>query len=283
VNLDPSAVPPVLRLEPIGERRYAVQNEGDATTRNVVFGGQLLAQTIMAAAAHSPDKTVKTISIIFARSGRVDAPTEIDVETFHSGRTFASHTISAWQGDRLCSRALVLTHAHEPDLITHQSDMPVLAPAHGEPVSDNAAFPGAEYVIADGVDLIDSSAPIGPAELAVWYRSPQTPDHPLVNQAVLAWGTDGFLIGTAMRPHAGVGYDRAHLDLSTGVIGHTLTFHRPFSMRDWVLMSHESPFAGGGRSYGRCHIHDTTGTLVASYVQDNMIREMPAGMEHKRM
>ena len=284
MTIDPAALPPILRLEPVGTARYRASNEGDPATNNVVFGGQLLAQMIMAAAAHSDGKTVKTISAIFARAARADADTEISVDTFHSGRAFASHTVSVWQGDRLCARASVLTHAQEADVIAHQQDRPTATPpSAGRAASDHAVFPGAEYVIADNVDLVDSAGPTGPAELSVWYRSQHTPDDPIVNQAVLAWGTDGFLIGTAMRPHPGVAYDRAHVDLSTGVISHTLTFHRAFSMHDWLLMSHEAPFAGGGRSYGRCHIHDATGTLVASYVQDSIIREMPKAQERRLM
>lgn len=283
MTIDPEALPSILRLEPVGEARYRVSNEGDPATNNVVFGGQLLAQMVMAA-AHSDGKSIKTISAIFARAARVDADTEISVDTFHSGRAFASHTVSVWQGDRLCARGSVLCHATEADVIAHQVDRPTATPPdEGCPASDHAVFPGAEYVIADDVDLVDSSGPTGPAELSVWYRSRHTPDDLIVNQAVLAWGTDGFLIGTAMRPHAGVAYDRAHVDLSTGVISHTLTFHRGFSMHDWLLMSHEAPFAGGGRSYGRCHIHDSEGTLVASYVQDAMIREMPKGSQRRTM
>ena len=282
--IDPAALPPILRLEQVGAARYRVSNEGDPAINNVVFGGQLLAQMIMAATASSDDKTVKTISAIFARAARVDADTEISVETFHSGRTFASHTVSVRQAERLCTQASVLTHASQADVIAHQVDRPpATPPSGGLRASDHAVFPGAEYVIADNVDLVDSSGPTGPPELSVWYRSPHTPDDPIVNQAVLAWGTDGFLIGTAMRPHPGVAYDRAHVDLSTGVISHTLTFHRGFSMRDWLLLSHEAPFAGAGRSYGRCHVHDAQGTLVASYVQDAMIRQMPESSKQRTM
>jgi len=273
----------ILHLEPVGENRYAVENLGDAAVNPVVFGGQLLAQMITAAGAHSPGKTVKTIHTTFARAARVDADTELIVDTFHAGRAFASHTITAVQGDRVCARAQVLTDAEEPDLIAHHDAAPALTPPDGEGATGHSVFPGAEFVIADGVDLVDSAAPVGPAELTVWYRSLHTADEPLLNQAVFSWGTDGFLIGTAMRPHAGMGYDRAHVDLSTGVIGHTLTFHRPFSMTDWLLMQHESPFAGGGRSYGRCHIFDSAGELVASYIQDNMIRAMPDGQHGKGM
>lgn len=268
-------VPEILRLEPLSSHRYAVANFGEADS--VVFGGQLLAQMITAAVVHSPDKTVKTISVIFARAARASAETEIDVHTFHAGRSFASHTVTAWQGDRLCARASVLTHCTEPDLVAHQLAAPDLTPPTGENAArDHSVFPGAEYVIAAEVDLMDSTAAAGPAELTVWYRWPDAPDDPAINQAALAWGTDGFLIGTAMRPHEGLGYDRAHVDIATGVISHTLTFHRPVAMTDWLVMSHTSPFAGGGRTYGRCDIHDTSGTLIASYVQDSMLRAMDA-------
>jgi len=279
-----SHLPDVLRLEPLSSHRYSVANVGEPDA--VVFGGQLLAQMIMAASVDSPHKTVKTINVILARAAKVDAETEVDVQTFHAGRSFASHTITAWQGDRLCARASVLTHSAEDDLITHQLDMsPATPPDTATPARDHSVFPGAEYVIAHGVDLTDSAAPTGPAELTVWYRWPDAPGDPdlpadasntqaVINQAALAWGTDGFLIGTAMRPHAGIAYDRAHVDIATGVVSHTLTFHRPFVMTDWVVMTHESPFAGGGRSYGRCDIHDRAGTLIASYVQDSMIRAM---------
>jgi acyl-CoA thioesterase-2 len=275
-------LPSVLALHELSERSYRVDNHGDPDVHNVVFGGQLLAQMIMAATRHSPGMSVKTINAIFARAGRVDAETTIDVETIHSGRAFASHTITVRQGDRLCSRALVLAHAEQDDLISHQPDAPDLVPpADGDPAifTGGLAFPGAEHMVDGGVDTTDSSLPARPAELDVWLRSTITPDDPTVNQAVLAWATDGFLIGTAMLPHIGFGQDRAHRDLSTGVLNHTLTFHRPFSLADWALMRHDSPFAGGGRSHGRCLVFDRAGSLVASYVQDNMIRPMPEGTQ----
>lgn len=274
---DVSDLPTILQLEAVGDARYAVANAGDASTHNVLFGGQVLAQTIMAAAAHSPDKTVKTIHTIFSRAGRVDAATELEVDTFHAGRAVASHTITVWQGDRLCARSSVLAHRHDDDFISHQMQATPgdVAPANNDPIArDHSVFPGAEYSIANGVDLMNSDAPSGPPELTVRYRLPGAPTDPIVNQAVLAWGTDGFLIGTAMRPHAGVAYDRAHVDIATGVISHTLTFHRPFSIVDWVTMTHTSPFTGGGRGYGQCHVHDASGQLVASFVQDCLIRPM---------
>jgi acyl-CoA thioesterase II len=127
------------------------------------------------------------------------------------------------------------------------------------------------------VDTYRPDAPVGPAELFAWLRYRGAPEDVASNQAILAWATDGFLIGTAMRPHAGVGQADAHKSLSTGVVGHTLTFHEPFTARDWLLLAHESPHAGAGRCYGRAHVFTRDGRLVASFVQDAMIRAAAPG------
>ena len=77
-----------------------------------------------------------------------------------------------------------------------------------------------------------------------------------------------------MLPHAGVGQAQAHSTLSTGVISHTLTFHEPAPASGWTLMRHHSTYAGRGRGYGRADVFTADGLLVASFVQDSMIRPM---------
>jgi acyl-CoA thioesterase len=227
----------------------------------------------------SPDKAVKTVHAIFARAGTVTQPIDYERDPMHAGRTFASETITAWQGDRLCSRAMLLLHAEEPDLVRHGIAMPDV----GGPMdavdqgASGLVFPGAELRIVDGVDIWSHEAPEGPAEFFVWTRFPDAPGDPAVAQAALAWATDGLLIGTALRPHGGVGQDQAHIGISTGVVSHTLTFHEPFDARGWLLIAHDSLYAGRGRSYGRAQVFTEDGALVASFVQDNMIRQVAGG------
>jgi acyl-CoA thioesterase len=266
----------LLKLEPTGPGRYRVENEGDPGVRDVVFGGQLLGQMIMAASAGSPGKQVRTLHTIFARAARVSAATELAVERIHDGRSFASANLTAWQGERLCARSLVLLDAPDPDLIRHAAPAPrVDGPEQAVDTGPSPlVFPGAELRLVGGVDTWSPAAPVGPAELFAWVRYAGAPDDVATNQAILAWGTDGFLIGTALRPHAGIGQADAHRTLSTGVVGHTLTFHEPFTTRDWLLIAHESPHAGAGRSYGRAQVFTRAGRLVASFVQDSMIRAM---------
>ena len=262
-----------LRLEPTGPDRYCAVNAESG--HGVIFGGQLLAQSIVAGLAGHDGKRVKTVHTVFARGGSPDAPVEIAVDRMHAGRAFASSTVTISQGDRLCTRSLVLLTADEPDFIRHADPAPDgPGPDHATPVGE--AEGAWQIRIAGGVD-IDDPAAVGPADLDVWTRFVGAPDDPAVDQALLAFATDGFLIATAMRPHAGVGQAEAHVSVSTGVISHTLTFHEPAPARAWLLLSHHSPYAGRGRSYGTADVFRADGALVASYVQDAMIRPLDQG------
>lgn len=261
-----------LTLEPVGPGRYRAPNV--RVGHAVVFGGQLLAQSIVAGREGHADKTVKTLHTVFARGASPDAPVEIEVDPMHAGRSFASSAVTIHQGGRLCTRSLVLLSADEPDVIRH-ADAPAALSTPEQATASPESAGAWEVRTVGGVDGADPGA-VGPAELDVWTRFAGAPDDPAIDQALVAFATDGFLIGTAMRPHAGVGQAQAHVTLSTGVISHTLTFHEPCAAREWLLLSHRSPYAGRGRSYGRADVFRTDGQLVASFVQDGMIRAMPA-------
>src|SRR5690606_28932470 len=132
---------------------------------------------------------------------------------------------------------------------------------------------GGDVRIEDDVDLGDPSA-VGPPDLCVGSRIPSAPEDPATRLAPLATAQASFTPCTAMRPHAGVGQSQPHVTLSTGVLSHTLTFHEPFSAREWLLLAHHSVHAGHGRCYGRADVFRGDGALVASFVQDGMIRRI---------
>src|SRR5581483_1472035 len=75
-------------LELSGEPPYQAAHVGPG--HGVVFGGQILAQIIVAASRAVPDKRVKSLHTIFARGGTTDAPLELGVDPMHAGRAFAS-------------------------------------------------------------------------------------------------------------------------------------------------------------------------------------------------
>jgi acyl-CoA thioesterase len=265
----------VLDLEPTGEGHFRGENFVTGQGGGVVFGGQLLAQSIVAASSVDPTKEVKSIHTVFARGGALDQPLDIEVDAMHVGRALASATVTVRQGEQLCTRSLVLLSAVEPDLIRHGTPAPDVGPPEdATPIGGEGAF--WEIRVVGGVDLSDPDE-VGPAELGAWVRFPGAEARGVTGQALLAYATDGFLIGTAMRPHAGIGQSMAHVSISTSVLSHTLTFHEPVDAGEWHLLAHESPYAGRGRTYGRANIFTVDGRLVGSFVQDNMIRAFSDG------
>jgi acyl-CoA thioesterase-2 len=262
-----------LRLEEIGPDRYRAENA--KSPHGVVFGGQLLAQSIVAGLVGHEDKRAKTLHTVFARSASPDVPLDITVEPMQAGRAFASNTVTISQGDRLCTRSVLLLSADEADFIRHADPAPAVTPPRDD-VPPVEGSDGWQVHLAGHAD-INTPELTGPPELDVWTRFAGAPDDAALDQPLLAFATDGFLIGTAMRPHAGVGQSQAHVTVSTGVMSHTLTFHEPFSASEWLLLSHRSVYAGHGRCYGRANVFTADGTLVASFVQDGMIRPLDKG------
>ncbi|HXZ62094.1 MAG TPA: acyl-CoA thioesterase domain-containing protein [Acidimicrobiales bacterium] len=262
-----------LTLERVGPDRYRATNLESG--HHVVFGGQLLAQSVIAGLADQEGKTVKTIHTVFARGASPDEGLDITVDRMHTGRSVASSTVTISQGDRLCTRSLVLLSADEPDVIRH-ADEP-RSSTRPDDVAATVRSEGAWQIgIVGNVDISDPDL-VGPPELDVWIRFAGAPDDPRIDQALVAYSTDGFLIGTAMRPHAGIGQAQAHVTLSTGVLSHTLTFHERCPAGQWHLLQQWSSYAGHGRSYGRGDIFREDGQLAASFVQDAMIRARSGG------
>jgi len=270
---DATSVVEMLTLQQTGPDGFLAQNLSGPSP--VVFGGQILAQTVVAASQSVPGKELKSFHTIFARGASPERPLEIDVEPLQDGRSFASLSISTRQADRLCTRSVALLHSPDADLIRHSADPPSV-PTPAQTPTRPGGHPWWEIRVVDDVDLLDPDQ-VGPPELQVWSRFSDVPPGLAASQALLAFASDGLLIATAMRPHEGVGQSLAHLTISTSVVAQTVSFHEPFDAGGWLLLVHHSPWAGRGRSYGSADVFSEDGRLVASFTQENMIRDMPAG------
>jgi acyl-CoA thioesterase len=263
-----------LDLRSLGPNRFAADNV-QGGERGMVFGGELIAKMLVAAARNDGSKPVKAAHGVFARTVQVDQDVQIDVDSLHNGRSFASATVSMKQGDRECARALVLLSEPEDDLIRHAAAMPeVGGPADAEAYDDPSTW--REVRSVGGVDIRDETA-VGPPDLYLWMRFPEASDDPIVAQGLLAHATASYLIGTAMRPHEGIGQSIAHRDISTGIIGHSVSFEEAFDPRQWLLLAHASPYAGRGRTTGTGMVFTEDGQLVANFTQQAMIRHFAGG------
>jgi acyl-CoA thioesterase-2 len=267
-----------LDLRSSGEQSFEVPKVQDDLGRQVVFGGEVLGQAIVAASRTHPTKRVKSVQTIFARGMHTGSPIDIRVETMHEGRNLGSATVTFSQDGRLCARGLVLLDVGERDLVRHQPSMPPVDPPD-ESAATVHRLAAPETIIVDEVD-IDDPAAIGEPELRLWVRFAGAPTaDTAIARAVLSYATDGWLIATAMRPHDGIGQSMAHKQISTGVVSHALSFHADPDPTDWHLIDHRSVFAGGGRCYGSANVFSSAGELVASFTQEALLRHFPEGQD----
>jgi acyl-CoA thioesterase-2 len=278
-----SEVPAVLQVEDLGDGRWSAPHPtDDPEGRDVVFSGQILAQMIMASdAAVAGQKEVKSIHAIFARAGTYSAGLmELRLEAMHSGRAWGSDTITAYQGERLLSRGLVLLNTVEPNLMRHSPAMPdVPGPDAATPNPSITVFPGAEARLVDAPDAVGAD---GSPAMYFWTRYPESFESVAANQAIVAWTQPGFIIGLAMRPHTEINIADAHTSISTGVISHTAHFHEPADVGDWLLVAQEATYAGRGRVFGSGSVFTQDGTLVSTFAQDSMARGVDAPIDPKR-
>jgi acyl-CoA thioesterase II len=275
---------PVLQVEALDETRWTAPHpDEDPEKRDVVFSGQLLGQMIMvASAAAGGEKELKSIHAVFARAGAYSAgPVQYEREGMHAGRAWASDTITAYQGERLLARSLVLLNTVEPDLMRHAPAMPdVPGPEDCEPQAVLVVYPGSEV---RPVDRPDARSPDGSPMSHYWVRPPVAFDSIAESQAAVAWCQPGFTIGTAMQPHREkVQLGDAHRTISTGVISHTSHFHDHAEAGEWLLVVNTAAFAGNGRVFGSGAVFGRDGALVSTFGQDAMVRHAEGPIDSPR-
>lgn len=239
----------------------------------VAFGGELIAQAMVAAERTHPGKRVRTVHTLFTRAVRLDRPSEIRLDRMHSGRNLASATVSVVQEERICARSMVLLDVPEPDLVRHGHPMPVVMPPDPAKARPHP-LGGPETIVVGDVDLDDPDL-AGPPTLQLWVRFRGAPADPAVTRQLLAFASDGWLIATAMRPHRGIGQSMSHRDFSTSVVSHSLSFTDDFRPDQWLLLDHESVHTGNGRALGRAQVYTVDGQLVAGFSQDALLRAWP--------
>ena len=105
----------------------------------------------------------------------------------------------------------------------------------------------------------------------VWIKANEKVDLNLPMQhQILAYASDYNLLTTAVLPHQDV-LNRSKVFFAS--LDHAIWFHRDFKIDDWLLYATDSPSASGSRGFSRGNIFDHDGHLVASVVQEGLIRQ----------
>jgi len=249
-----------------------------------VFGGQVLGQAFMAANQTVEGRRAHSLHAYFLRAGNPLAPIIYEVERIRDGSSFTTRRVVAIQhGQAILNMAI--SFQVEEDGFEHQAQMPdVPRPddlvstaelrckvAETLPEHKRAILTCERPIEIRPVQPVDLFEPerLPPCQ-QVWLRAVgKLPDDPALHQAVLAYSSDFTLLATAFLPH-GISYFQRNILAAS--LDHAMWFHRPFRVDDWLLYTMDSPSASSGRGLGRGCIFTRDGKLVASVVQEGMIR-----------
>lgn len=249
-----------------------------------VFGGQVLGQALMAAYATVEAQQAHSLHAYFLHPGDMAAPIVYQVERLRDGRSFLARRVHAIQHGRTIFSMMASFQKPEAGL-AHQFEMPKV-PGPDELVSQTELRErwlddcppklrrGWMRELAIDFRPVDPVNPFKPVVLPpqqhIWFRAAGAlPDSEPLHQAVLAYASDFNFLGTAMRPHGVNWFSKGMVCAS---LDHAMWFHRPVKADEWLLYSMDSPSSSGARGMNRGLIFAQDGTLVATDMQEGLMR-----------
>jgi acyl-CoA thioesterase-2 len=250
-----------------------------------VFGGQVAGQALVAAArtVQLDDGSVHSLHAYFLRPGDPSVPILYQVDRIRDGRSFTTRRVVAIQHGEAIFNLQASFHAHEEGM-EHQAPMPTdvdppeALPSFKERWADQAEQLGEWYTRPRPIDFrtadwgpTDRRRPLPPRQ-RVWMKAAGTlPDDPILHTCVLTYASDMTLLDTTILPHGGE-YEENRLMMAS--LDHAMWFHRPFRADEWLLYDQDTPSASGSRGLARGLVFSATGELVASVVQEGLIRRV---------
>lgn len=250
-----------------------------------VFGGQVAAQALVAAARTAPETmAVHSLHSYFLRPGDPAVPIVYDVDRIRDGRSFSTRRVLARQHGRAIY-ALTASFQVDEEGFDHQDAMPdVPSPedsfdvvaAMRERNPDATAEWDREWAALDLRYAVHTPPARGggepvPARATYWIKvGGQLPDETLVHQAALTYASDLTLIRVTLIPHGNLTPSDPRVQAAS--LDHTVWFHRPFRADEWLLYDQESPNASGARGLALGRLFSEDGRLVATVAQEGLIR-----------
>lgn len=249
-----------------------------------VFGGQVLGQALSAAQHTVEDRVAHSLHAYFLRRGDINAPIIYEVDRARDGGSFSTRRVVAIQHGRPIFN-LAASFQRPEEGLEHQADMPEVPGPEGlKDLTEVASELLEKIPLKMRRYLTDKRPfefrPVRPFDFAepemlppvkhVWIRAvDKLPENQALHQNLLAYVSDYELLGTATLPH-GLVFGRGTIIMAS--LDHALWFHRRIAVDQWLLYSMDSPSASGARGFCRGQLFSEDGVLVASTVQEGLVR-----------
>jgi len=269
-------------LAPAGEDRFTGLSPHNGWRR--VFGGQVLAQALVAAERTVVDRQPHSLHAYFLLGGDPKKPILFEVERLRDGRSFTTRRVVARQDGMAIFVMTASFHGQETGL-DHAAPPPAAPP----PAACASPYEAVDMLEAPSrfrmKGMLDTTWPIEyrPTDLSryapeakretgqsFWTRiGERLPDDPALHRAALLYLSDMTLLDVALRPHGMTIYDHR---LQVASLDHALWFHRPARADEWLLYAQDSPNAANATALVRGLLYAADGTLVSSVAQEGLLR-----------
>lgn len=251
--------------------------------RQRVFGGQVAGQALVAAGRTVSEGRVHSLHCYFLRPGDPKIPILYEVDRIRDGKSFTTRRVVAIQHGRAIFNLDASFHKDEPGLEYH-SPMPEVPAPETLPTFMERLKPFLRELgpwaeqerpidirLCDPVDTPPSTW--RQPNAYAWIRtSGALPDDPMLHNCILTYASDMTLLDTTVRPHGLVWCPDRKLMMAS--LDHSIWFHRPFRVDEWLLYAQVTPSSSGGRGLATGSIFTRSGVLVASIAQEGLIRPL---------
>lgn len=252
-----------------------------------VFGGQVIAQSLVAAYRTVPDdRLCHSLHAYFIRPGDPKVPIIYQVDHSRDGGSFTTRRIVAIQHGKQIFNMAASFHVREESW-DYQHEMPEvdgpenlkeLRERRLEIVDRIPEDMREDFVSPRAIEMRD----VGPLDLLdpepasdrhhVWFRVARPiEDTPALHHCLLAYASDMSLLGSSLRPH---GLTWLSGRVMSASLDHAMWLHQPIKFDEWHLYSMDAPFTGNGRGFNRGLIFNESGQLVASVAQEGLVRRV---------
>jgi acyl-CoA thioesterase-2 len=278
----------VLRVEALGGDRFVSRRPQRSLGR--VYGGEVAAQGLCAAAATvDGGRAPHSLHVSYLGLGDPDEPLEYEVRRLRDSRLYATRWVTASQGTRLIATLTASFQAARPGL-RHQLAAPDVGalpppeslPTRAELVTEAfgadapAAAAGPWPIDIRYLDHAPWARPSGPDRAPanrLWLRcAGSVPADELSHAAVLTYASDLTMFEPVAFPHnteaEPVWEQLSRGEMRGATLEHTIWFHRPVRVDEWLLHEQESPIADDSRGLATGRFYTGAGELVASVAQE---------------
>ena len=272
----------LMAIEPLGNNEFVAPAAPEGGLRT--FGGQFLAHTLRAAQlCVDSSKSIHSSHSYFLRPGDVDALTQLHVEEVRDGRSFSVRQVVAYQSGLELFRSTLSFHVAE-DGLEWSPKVHFDVPGPDQEImsyydyweSQSSELTGAWHGRSRPMDILYINPPDLPEGTSItepqlmWLRinEPIGEDRCL-QEAALAYIADATLVDHVLLPH---GYRWQDDRLTGASLDHSMWFHQEVLADEWLLYEQRVETTGGSRGLASGRFFDSAGNLVATCMQEGLIR-----------